>query len=274
MKDLFPWLEDTELKEALNTVVDGAILDQAQARTLLAQLHVSSQKLIKTAVSEPFYTAYFPTNRHGAPWAAGQPTGLVDHYTSAPWAAGSLRWFSSQERKDKQGNLIKGNSSAHIVMDRNGACLIVVDPLTTIAWHATWANPTHIGIEHVNCGLLRKVGNAFYFMDNLAYPTARVPQIQEIIGKFWEPFTVLQFVSNIVLKRLFRWAMPTLVQDKFVEHKDIDPVGKIDCGPLWASKELNMLAFSDKAFRDMQWVSREVLLLADVEAFRKEVAGY
>lgn len=274
MKDLFPWLDDTELKEALNAVVDGAIFDQESARIALKQLNTESQKLIRALVGETFYAAYFPTNRHGKEWGDGQPTGLVDHYTAAPWAAGTLRWFSSQERKDKQGNLLKGNSSAHVVLDRNGACMIVVDPLATVAWHATWANPTHIGIEHVNCGLLRKEGNAFYFMENLAYPTARVSQIQELDGKFWEPFTVLQFVSNIVLKRLFRWAMPTMDPDKFVEHKDIDPVNKIDCGPLWPRRELNTLAFSNKAFRSMQWVSREVLLQAGVEAFRQEVTGY
>lgn len=274
MKDLFPWLENIKLKEVLNTVVDGAILDREGARATLKQLNTESQKLIRALVGEAFYAAHFPTNRHGKEWGAGQPTGLVDHYTAAPWAAGTLRWFSSQERKDKQGNLLKGNSSAHIVLDRNGACMVVVDPLTTIAWHATWANLTHIGIEHVNCGLLRKDGNTFYFMDNQAYPATRVPQIQELNGKFWEPFTTLQFVSNIVLKRLFRWAIPTLNPNKCVEHKDIDPVNKVDCGPLWPRKELNTLAFSNKAFRSMQWISRGVLLRTDVEAFQREVASY
>jgi len=274
MKDLFPWLEDTELKEALNAIVDGSVFDQASARTVLEQLNLVSQPLICAAVGNSFYAAYYPTNRHGKPWADGQPTGLVDHYTAAPWAAGALRWFSSQERKDAQGNLLPGNSSAHIVMDRNGACMIVVDPLTTVAWHATIANSTHIGIEHVNCGLLRKKDDAFYFMENRTYPVARAAQVQEIDGEFWEPFTVLQFVSNIVLKRLFRWALPSMDPKKFVEHKDVDPANKIDCGPLWASKALNELAFSNKAFRSMQWVSQEVLLKADVEAFRQEVVNY
>jgi N-acetyl-anhydromuramyl-L-alanine amidase AmpD len=269
LKNLCPWTENEELLSAFNQTVEGWVLDQPQAMTVMKLLLKESEHLIRHYVGDSFYEAYFPTERHGGPWSHGNPTGVVDHYTAAAFAPGTLKWFSSQPRKDQS------NSSAHVVIDRNGAIMIVVDPMTTIAWHATKANPTHIGIEHVNCGLLRKSMGQIFYMENVPYPAVRTPDVymDNVTGNHWEPFTSAQIVSNIVLKRWLTWAIPELTRPNFVEHKDVDPTRKVDCGPLWPAAVINDLVFSDRDFDGMAWLSKDVLREKDVADLKMEIQG-
>lgn len=153
--------------------------------------------------------------------------------------------------------------------------MTLVDPLTTIAWHATWANPTHIGVEHVCTGLLRKSPEGkFIYLEKSLYPEELVPALQEINGQFWEPFTVAQLFSSLALKRLLIQAFPTLQADKFTDHQTIDPKHKIDCGPLWPLAELNKLAFSFVPLvEEMAWMKCCLLTKDVVEDFKATVAA-
>lgn len=267
MRDLFPWIRNRNLKRLANSVADGQPVNQTAARSGLEILKIESQATIRSLVTAEYYSSYYPTKRTGGSWGSGRPVGVVDHFTGASTAGSSLRWFSNEPRKPETGN-----SSAHVLIDRNGTILVVVDPLTKVAFHATAANQTHLGIEHVNCGELQQTPTGLLlFMGTYKYPAERIPQVQLIGHGMWEPYTALQLVSNIVLKRLFRYSITTMLREHFVQHKDIDPNRKVDCGPLWPVPEINDLVFSDVAFRDMDWVQLETLTAQDTTKFKQDV---
>lgn len=270
MKDWFSWMEDAGLHAAADFTLNGGELDQEDAKKALNMLREESVEQIKKKVGEEFYAKHYPTNRHGGNWKRGAPVGLVDHYTSGISARGTLRWFSSKPR-----GAGVGNSSAHVVLGRDGILYVIVNPLEKITWHATWANKEYIGIEHVNAGLLlRKTDGKVYYMEQHAYPEDRIAQVQDIDNKPWEPYTPAQLVSNLVFKRWLIEAIPTMQEDKFTEHAEIDPERKKDCGPLWPLFELNDLVFSKKPVRGMDWQKKEVLGLGDIDALKQEINDY
>lgn len=238
--DIFSWVQDPKVKLSLQKTIAGVRVEQKEAITIISLLAQEGITHIRRILGKKFYTKNFPTNRHGNTWAYNQPSGLVDHYTADIHIRGTLMWFSNMDR-----GLTGGNSSAHYIIDKDGTIITLVDPLTTIAWHATVANSTSIGIEHVCAGLLKKSSSGkFMYLNNVNYPEEFVPILQEINKEFWEPFTVEQLFSNLAVKRLLIQAIPTLREEKFTDHQSIDTNNKIDCGPLWPLKELNKLAFS------------------------------
>lgn len=269
-RDWFSWMKTDKLRAAADLTLNGGELSQDDAVHAIEMLRDESAEHITQQVGEEFYAQYYPTDRLGGRWKKGFPVGLVDHYTSGINPRGTLKWFSSRPR----GSGV-GTSSAHVVLDREGILYVVVDPLKRVAWHAPGANSTSIGIEHVNAGLLlRKTDGKFYYLKTRPYPENRVAQLQEINKeKFWEPYSAAQFVSNVVFKRWFIQAVLTTKEDHFVDHQEVDPERKKDCGPLWPLYELNELAFSMKAFHKMEWLKKEILTEQDITAFKKEVSA-
>ena len=237
--DWFQWMQDSALHDIAHATLQGKIPSLGNARDALRRLKEESEYHIRKQVGNAFYARYFPTKRIGSAWGEDQPIGVVDHYTAGISSSRTLRWFSNQPR----GEL--GTSSAHFVIGRDGVAMMLVDPRTTIAWHAKVANRTHIGIEHVNAGLLRKSadGAVWYGLDH-PYPKDRVPLIQELNSGVWEPYTSRQIVTNIVLKRWLRRAVTTLRREHFTDHQRIDPQRKVDCGPLWPLESINLLVHS------------------------------
>lgn len=257
MKNWFGWVVNAELRAALDTVLRGGKPDQANARAALLALKQESVTHIIRRVGGDNYSKYFPTNRLGGAWAAGQPSGVVDHYTASQSARGTLLWFSKWPREAGQGN-----SSAHVVVDRDGTIMIVVDPLAAISWHATVANRTHVGIEHVNAGDV-DAGNSY------AVKAGFLPE--KIDGRRWDPFETAIIVSNIAFKRLLLAAVPTLRRDRFVDHHIVDPRRKVDCGPLWPLTAINDLVFSWKDGSELPSLNSACLSAAGVRQFTAEV---
>lgn len=253
--------------------MNGGVLNQEDASRALSKLWDESLVQIKDKVGENFYAKYYPTDRHGRQWSSENPVGVVDHYTAGISERGVLRWFSKKPRGSRVGN-----SSAHAVISREGQIWLVVDPLKRIAWHARGVNSASVGIEHTNAGLLlRKTNGKFYYLGTRAYPEDRVGDLQEASpGKYWEPYTSTQLVSNVVFKRWLIWAFPEgqMKRGKFVDHQMVEPDRKVDCGPLWPLHALNDLVFSEKPIREMEWLKKNTLSVVDVECFKIEVAGH
>jgi len=267
MRDALAWIRKRNLKRLTDSILDGQPIDREAARNGLDTLQLESQATIRSRVTTEYYSQYYPTLRKGGAWSAGKPVGVVDHFTGATTAASTLRWFSSEPRKPGEGN-----SSAHVVIDRDGTIMVVIDPLSKTAFHATVANETHIGIEHVNCGELQQSPSGLVlFMGTYKYPADRLSQIQLVGTGMWEPYTALQLVSNIVLKRLLRYAIPTLERSRFVQHKDVSPIRKTDCGPLWPAPEIDDLVFKNVAFRNMNWTQLNTMTTKDMTNFKQEV---
>lgn len=210
----------------------------------------------------------YPTTRHGGDWAEGQPRGNVDHYTAGNATRGTLLWFSSRPRSPGVGN-----SSAHIVISPEGEIITVVNPLTTIAWHAGRANNWAIGIEHVNCGLLKtnSAATKFFYQERLAYEINWARPPAKIGNRFWEPFTTPQVLANILFKRLARRAIHTLRKTDFTQHSVVSPRSKVDCGPMWPIQEINDLAFRDVSLMDFAWAKKPYMNMDVLELMRSEV---
>lgn len=248
------WVKDVTIRDALDHVIDGGRMDEKDALDALSKMWDESPEHIAAATGKDFYENYYPTDRHGPEWKDGRPKGIVDHYTTGIDSKGVLRWFSSEPRGPDAGN-----SSAHVVIDRDGVITFVVNPLKNVAWHAPGANSTHIGIEIVNAGLLRKAGDRYYRMRAIPYLEDRIGSIREVNGEYWEPYTSAQTVANIALKRLFFAAIPTIKREYMVDHEMVNPQRKRDCGPLWPLQSLNDLVIHDVPFRDAYWAKSALL---------------
>lgn len=264
----FDWILTDKVRAAFDLVFNGGKLDASDARTAIQLLQEESEHHIRKRVGSNFYNRYFPTDRHGGPWGTGAPVGWVDHYTAGINCKGTLRWFSKRDRGPGVGN-----SCAHFVMDHDGTSMVLVDPLTTVTWHATWANRTYVGIEHINAGLLSKNDDGrLVYQGRHLYPVNNEKPVQEVGGKLWEPYTTAQIAANIALKRLMWLAVPSFEREKFVDHQEIDPARKQDCGPLWPLHELNDLVFSGENAHKVSVLGEETVLTKDgVDRFTSEV---
>jgi N-acetyl-anhydromuramyl-L-alanine amidase AmpD len=265
MPDWFDWIENLSIHDAFHLLAEGEKLEKAEAQQLVFDLEVEGYSHSKRLIGEKSFEKYLPSKRHGSAWKRGNPRGWVDHYTAGISARGTVLWFSNRDRETP------GNSSAHYIMSRRGVIITIVNPLSHIAWHATVANPTHIGIEHVNAGLLSKAGSKVLYMGRHTYPLDRVPYVQELSSGIWEPYLSQQLSNNIVLKRLLLCAAPTLQQEYFVDHQVVDPIRKKDCGPLWPLKNLNRLVFSWKSFLGFKSLEPTVMQKNAVALFNSEV---
>lgn len=221
---------------------------------VIANLQQHSDSLIRKKLGKEFFDRYYPSNRKGGKWKAGNPVGIVDHYTSAPSVEGTLRWFSNHPRDTNS------DSSAHVIIDRTGDVYVIVDPLSNVAWHARQANATHVGIEHVNTGWLVKKAGKYYFMGYLPYPKDKYGLVGlDDHGDTWECYSVPQVLSNVILKRwLIDWA-PTITREHLTDHSAIDPVRKLDCGPLWPLAKINDLVVSWKDLSKFQWIDSQLV---------------
>lgn len=263
----FHWVANNVLKDGLQRVARGEQFGFTEAIDILKLLGAEAESQIIHRVGEDYYRRWYPTKRHGGAWTTGNPKGVVSHYTAVTTAASTLRWFSSEPRPEGSGE-----SSAHYVLDHDGCLLQLIDPLSTVAWHATVANASHVGVEMVNCGKLLPLGGSnFKFMDRFVYRVDMSRPPEEVDGKWWEPYTVAQVLSDITLKRLLLMAIPMMRPENFLKHSDVDPINKRDPGPLYPMNEVTKLASIGKEINilTMPWANTSSCL---VEETRKKMA--
>lgn len=255
MAKWFGWVNDKKLHAAAVYTANGGRLLQEDARAILLMLDVEGEEHIRKNIGNANYNEFFPTNRHGAAWNHGHnPQGVIDHYTAGIAARGTLLWFSNQPRESES------TSSAHVIIDRNGVIISVI-PSGMIAWHARGDNGTHYGIEHVNAGLLGKSDDGYVYQGTRVYPKDRVDDVQKVAGERWEPYTGLQIISNIVLKRWLMQAFPTIREEELVDHQAVAPTRKRDCGPMWPLKNINEIACSWESLRPLSFLTEDVVTL-------------
>lgn len=261
MANWFSWVINKKLHAAAVYTANGGRLLREDARAVLQMLDNEGAVQTSSYVGEDNYKKFFPTKRHGAPWDAGRnPQGIVDHYTAGISARSTLLWFSNRPRETEN------SSSAHVVIDRNGVIISVV-PAELVAWHARENNIAYYGIEHVNAGLLGKSETGYTYQDIREYPKDRVNGIQKVNDEYWEPYTGLQIISNIVLKRWLMQAYATIQEEKLVDHQTLAPTYKRDCGPVWPLKTVNQLACSWGSLRPFSFLTEDVVTLESLRLF-------
>lgn len=160
------------------------------------------------------------------------PKIVVTHFTAGGSAASSANWFASRDNT---------NSSAHVVIDRDGTIIQCVN-FGEVAWHAgksTWRdivglNKHSIGIEIANWGALRGGANGWcnaagQRIENVVMAVHRNGNpdgSRTPIG--WEAYPEAQFEATVALVRAMRAVYPIA---EIVGHDDIAPVRKSDPGP-------------------------------------------
>lgn len=172
-----------------------------------------------------------PSPNIGGAFAA-PPAIVVIHFTAGGSAASSANWFASSQNT---------NSSAHVVIDRDGSIIQCVS-FDRVAWHAgrsSWRtlsglNKYSIGIELANWGALQggagswhnasgqKINNVFVGTHRNGNPDGS----HKPIG--WEAYPPAQIEAAVALVRALKTVYPIT---EIVGHDDIAPVRKSDPGP-------------------------------------------
>lgn len=163
------------------------------------------------------------------------PRFIVMHYTAGWTAESAINTLKNPSRK----------ASAHIVLDYDGSITQMVD-FDTIAWHAgksryqgyNGLNRYSIGIEIVNIGWLRKIGNDLYqdaYGNKVTRESIGVPLIEakhSTVGSgtfYWPSYTKEQLDA---LEELTELLIEEYGIIDIVSHEEIDTRGwKTDPGP-------------------------------------------
>jgi len=180
----------------------------------------------------------------GGPFAA-MPRIVVMHFTAGGSARSSAQWFANQ---------LNTNSSAHVVIERDGSAIQCVN-FATVAWHAgrskwrrlTGLNQHAIGIELANWGWLQPHGSMW--LNSAGRPVAN-PVLavhrngnpdgsKQPIG--WEPYPEAQVAAAAKLVAALKAAYAIR---EVVGHDDIAPGRKSDPGPAFDMAKFRQLALA------------------------------
>jgi hypothetical protein len=185
-----------------------------------------------------------------SPWGhdtMGPVEGAILHYTADEELDRVLRWFHDPKWEAR--------ASAHVVVsDRrlgshgalsDGLPLVADLPATVIqcraptqeAWHASWANQTHYGVECVSAGELRSSdGRAFTSWRSKGPGAAQWTMPWKSIykspvqsgGRWWDPFTSRQLAAVVAVLRYLRdYPGVALKRPHVVGHEQVQSVSTL-----------------------------------------------
>lgn len=174
-------------------------------------------------------------NNYG-PYADGEPSGHVMHYTASPHSkyrlTNFMRRFAVNQWIKRNGRKSAGVGIGFAVFDRFHDALADVRSnypdlfgtngvfhgdvlhwgLDLAFYSSNWANKFTVGTEIRNCGKLKKKDGKFYFGKSVY--TGRTPI--EVRGMWCEPFTDGQILDTVTICRnLKKWEM---------KHAHFDPM--------------------------------------------------
>jgi N-acetylmuramoyl-L-alanine amidase len=171
------------------------------------------------------------------------PKFIVMHYTAGWNASGAISTLISPASK----------ASAHIVVDYNGSITQLV-PFNIKAWHAgpstyagyTGLNSHSIGIEIVNPGFLKKVGDKFQDAYGTIKTASQVGEVVESVHPrvgngtyYWPVYSPAQLdaVASLTTELIDTYSIIDIVS-----HEEIDTRGwKTDPGPAFPMNRFKKL---------------------------------
>jgi N-acetylmuramoyl-L-alanine amidase len=186
------------------------------------------------------HAKYVESPNHGGKQNMANVDTIVIHYTAGPSAQSAINTFKDPNARFKP--------SAHLVIDFNGGVIQMV-PFNVKANHAgesehlgrKWMNNYSIGIEIVNAGNLKKVGNRYQAWYGRFYNEDEV-----IVAKhknrskteFWQIYTEeqIEIVGEICKALISCYDIKYIVG-----HDDIAPNRKTDPGPAFPMVKIQQL---------------------------------
>lgn len=150
---------------------------------------------------------------------------LILHYTATMGISSPLNWLTNPQSK----------VSAHLLIGKDGT-VIQLAPFDRVTWHSgvsQWKglngmNAYSLGVEIVNSGVLRKIGNDYYTQDG----SAKVPNHIEATNKLgmkavWEtyPDKQIEVVAAVSQALQKHYSLKEIIG-----HEDVSPKRKTDPG--------------------------------------------
>lgn len=202
------------------------------------------------------------TDKHSGRFASSQPDTILMHYTGGSTLGGAVSHLANPNVQ----------ASAHLVIGRDGKVVQMV-PFNHKAWHAgrssyqgrSGYNQYSIGIEMVNAGPLKQVGNQFVSSFGKKYDADEVVQAthrNESTPRFWQIYTEAQMecVQSVCLELVKTYDIQMILG-----HEEVAPTRKTDPGP----------AFPLDLFRDQFLSARsEEAEYDDPSAVKEEIVGH
>jgi len=185
-------------------------------------------------------------------WSRGQPQGEIKHYTAGISFWGTVGWNYNRKNRSSSFPFVVDDrpSVEHPYTDQYPLLKKYLPTLVFMAstlekshWHGNWTNDRTIGVENRNAGPLKRDGDHYRWWGGV-FPSALGKQPLEIDGRYWEPWTVEQIVSNIVLTRVFSVLYRETFNRQWVLPHSAIKYTKIDTGRAFPFQLVREVAFS------------------------------
>ena len=183
------------------------------------------------------------SSKHSGNFSQDLPDTIIIHYTAGGSANSAINTLSNPNVK----------ASAHIIIDWDGSITQLI-PFNKIAWHAgrsswngrTGLNKFSIGIEIVNPGHLKKVGQQyqswfgkFYLEEEVISATHR----NESKERYWHIYKEEQITA---VKEVCELLTEEYGIKEILGHEEIAPRRKTDPGPAFPLDKLRGTIFNDR----------------------------
>ena len=242
---------------------------------------------------EIFSLRYFQTlhiAEEATPWGPsaydrGKPKGAVIHYTADEDIDRVVKWFMRAKYQSKaSANVIISDRKYPRAADlTQGLPLIEALPVTVLqcaqpkdpTWHARAASPMTYGVELLNVGELRR--NADGEMNShwrrnhdpdepeWTMPWANLTKEHvQACGRYWEPYTIDQLQTLVVVLRKLREVYPELDPSWVLGHECVQE-NKRDPGPLFPMDWVRRQVFRDGDCEDIYMPGAAVSVMALAE---------
>lgn len=256
--------EDSSAQETFKKywdALDEQHLNQDEAIECLNALFIYSHKRIQehsSALAKVYPTKQFTKNK----LKERQELWWVDHFTAGISKWSTLNWFSAAKRKKKNGKTGYAGASTHFVQGYHGDPFYII-PLMHGSWNEPRRNKDSISIEMVNAGQLHKNKDGKWCYWARQLPQELVQELPPVLldkpyrgCKVMQPFTQIQIVNNIKLKRLVIAALHgKLEPHRMSQHSDWRQ-GKTDMGPLWPYEECNAAAYGPEPIPELSFIQQ------------------
>lgn len=230
-------------------------------------------------------------NETTSPWQSdaykgGSPIGAILHFTAGSSIRRALRWFMQQHHQAKaSANVVVADGWPEEWIElAEGLDLVQALPAAVVqcvppdrpSWHATWTNRMCYGIEMVNAGVLKRLGQDqwAWWPDNWTRPWQAMGAVPKdptpMYGRYWEPYTPEQILAVVEVLRQVQKFHGTLKRYMVLGHEQVTE-HKFDPGPLFPIHGVRLAIYEDIDPTVYRWFERFNMDYCDGKSWRDDL---